>query len=296
MSRTISAELAAHLEQDTHTLATMLRLDLANGDVLAFTDHDRDLSFDLGDGSATYQSRTGIAPSDVVLVVGFDASNFEVRGPIGDIVSRTAVLGGKFRDATARLFVVNWNSLADGYIPIMQGKVAEGRVEGSRFVLEVRNAADAFNRIQGRVLSPYCSATFGDSQCSVVRTALAATVTAVTDDFRFTLNLGGTYADDYFNLGTVSFQTGELAGTADFPVADYNGTTGAVELYEPLPQAPSVGDTLNIYRGCSKLLKSDDASLPTCLTYDNVVNFRGWPEVPSSRFYHKVSAPGTAYA
>jgi uncharacterized phage protein (TIGR02218 family) len=274
----------------------MLRLDLADGDVLAFTDHDVSLTFDLGDGGTVYQPWTGIQPSDVVLSVGFDASNFEVTGPIGDVVTRVAVLGGKFRGALARLFVVNWADLTQGAAKIMQGRVATGKVEGSKFTLEIRNAADAFNIQWGRVLSPLCSAVFGDAQCTVTKVPVAATITAVTDSFRFTVDLGGDYADDYFNLGTVSFQSGELAGTADATVFNYDGTTGAIELSEPLPATPEIGDTLNVYRGCSKLLKSDDASLPTCLSYDNVVNFRGWPEVPSSRFYHKVSAPGTAYA
>lgn len=296
MTRTVGGGLATHLAEHGQTVATMLRIDCVNGDTLAFTDHDNELSYDLGDGVAVYQPWTGINPSDVVLAAGFDASNFEVTGPLGDVVTRAHVLGGKFRGANARLFIVNWADLTDGAAKIMRGRVAGSRVEGSRFVFEVRNAADAFNESWGRVFSPLCSATFGDAQCTVARTPIAATVTAVTDAFRFTLDLGGAHPDDYFNLGAVSFQSGELDGTADAAVFDYNGTTGAVELVEPMFAAPQVGDTVNIYRGCSKLLKSDDASLPTCLSYGNVVNFRGWPECPSSRFYQKVNAPGTSYA
>jgi uncharacterized phage protein (TIGR02218 family) len=294
--RTLSAELETHLAGNALTLATMLRLDLVNGDVLAFTDHDLPLTFDLGDGSAEYLPWTGITPSDVVLATGWEASNFEVTGPIGDVVTRTAVLGGRFRKAVARLFVVNWADLTMGSAKLMRGRVASARVDGSRFVFEVRNALDILNQSQGRVMSPYCSAIFGDAQCTVVRTAYPCEVTAVTDSFRFTVDLGGSHADDFFNFGSVDWLTGELTGTEEGKVFDYNGTTGAVELYEPLIEAPQVGDTLNLYRGCSKLLKSDDATLPTCLSYENVVNFRGWPECPSSRFYHKVSAPGTSYA
>lgn len=288
--------MIAHLEGNAHTLCAMLRLDLQDGTVLAFTDHDASLSFNLGDGAATYQPWTGIDPSAVALSVGLEASNFEVSGPIGDLVTKTMVLGGRFRKAVARLFLVNWNALADGAVPIMKGAIEEGRVEGSRFVLEVRGLAAPFNETFGRVLTPLCTAMFGDAQCGVERTPVAATVTAVTDDFRFTVNLGGTYADDYFNLGGVLFLTGGLADTAEATIISYTGASGAIELLEPLVDTPEIGDTLNLFRGCSKLRLSDDASLPTCLTYDNVVNFRGWPEVPGSRFYHKVSAPGATYA
>jgi uncharacterized phage protein (TIGR02218 family) len=295
--RSLSTDLQAHLAGDAHTIAIMLRLDLVNGDVLAFTDHDAELAYDLGDGEVAYQPWTGISPSDVVLVTGFDVSNFEVTGPIGDVVTRAAVLGGKYRKAKARLFFVNWADLTQGAGKIMQGRVAASRVEGSRFIFEVRNALDILNQSKGRVLSPYCSAIFGDSStgCPVVRTAHPCEVTAVTDAFRFTVDLGGTHADDFFNFGSVAFLTGDLTGIEEAKVFDYTGASGAVELYEPLVEAPQVGDTLNLYRGCSKLLKSDDVAVPTCATWGAVEDFRGWPECPSSRFYMKVNAPGTSY-
>lgn len=296
--RTLAEAFEDHLAGDAHTLAVMLRLDLINGDVLAFTNHDDTIAYDLGDGSADYQPWTGIDVSDVVLTVGFEASNFEVTGPISETITRTAVLGGRFRKAQARLFIVNWNDLTMGPASIMQGRVATANVDGPRFKFEVRNAMDQFNQSQGRVFSPYCTAIFGDSStgCPVTRTAYPCEITAVVSSFQFTVDLGGSHADDFFNFGSVSFLTGDLTGTEEVKVFDYNGTTGEVELYEPLVATPEVGDTLNLYRGCSKLLKSDDASIPTCLTYGAVEDFRGWPEVPTSRFYMKVSAPGTSYA
>lgn len=296
MTRTTSAALAAHLAGRAHTLAVMVRIDLANGETLALTDHDRVLAFDLGDGSADYEPWTGIMPSDVVLSAGFEVSNFELAGPLGATVTRTGVLGGKYRAAIVRLFVVNWADLSMGAARIMRGSVAVSRVEGSRFVFEVRNAMEAFQQTWGRVLSGICSAEFGDAQCTVARTPVAATVSAAGDGFRFTVDIGGDHPDDWFNLGTASFLTGDLAGTAEARIFDYDGATGAIELYEPLIAAPQVGDTLTLYRGCSRLLKSDDASLPTCLSYANVLNFRGFPEVPGSRQYHRVSAPGVSYA
>lgn len=298
MSRTLTPGMEAHLAGNTHTLASMLRLDLVDGSSLCFTNHDQVLNFDLGDGAADYQPGSGIDVSDIVLTVGLEASNYECKGPISETVTRTQVLGGRFRKAAARMFMVNWAALDDGPVRIMKGRIGEGRVQGSQFVLEVRGLAGSFNESWGRVLNPLCTATFGNlsTGCPVVRTAYPATVTAVEDDFNFTVDLGGDHPDDFFNLGGVQFLTGPLTDTAEGTIIDYDGTTGAVELLEPLVDSPEVGDTLNLFRGCSKLLKSDDASLPTCLTYDAVLSFRGWPEVPGSRTYHKVSAPGASYA
>jgi uncharacterized phage protein (TIGR02218 family) len=295
--RTIGVDLAAHLAENAHTLATMLRFDLANGDVLAFTDHDDELTFNLGDGSASYAPWSGINASAVVLSSGFEVSNFEVTGPIGSTVTRAQILGGRFRNAVARLFIVNWSDLTQGAVQVMRGRVAGTRCEASRFVLEVRNVAAVFNQSQGNVLSPWCRADFGveATGCPVVRTPVACTVTAVTDAFEFAVDIDGDYDDNKWFLGTVAFLTGELAGTAEFKVFASDGSSGGLELFEPLPQAPQVGDTLNLYTGCSRLLKHENPIIPTCLSYGAVEDFRGEPEVPGNRTYQRVSAPGSTY-
>ncbi len=292
MPRTLSAELAAHLATGTLTLCTMLRLDLRDGSSLGITDHSDDITFDLGDGAIPYSASTGIMPSDVVLAAGLDASNFEASGPISDVVTRAGILGGKYTSARARFFMVNWADLTMGPARILAGRVADSKVEGGKFSLEIRSSGDAFNQTIGRVLSPYCTHDFGDARCTVTKTPYPCEVTAVASRFQFTTDLGGSHPDDFFNVGSVEFLTGGLAGIYPVEVFDYNGTTGALELYVPLSAAPQVGDTLNLFRGCSKLRKSDDAGLPTCLSYANVVNFGGHPEVPGTAQYMKIAVPG----
>jgi uncharacterized phage protein (TIGR02218 family) len=180
-------------------------------------------------------------------------------------------------------------------VPIMRGRVGEGRVEGARWVLEVRNAADAFNHTQGGVLSPYCRTYFGSDKCGVARPSVATEVLAPVSLLSFTVDLAGLHPDDLFNYGNAAFTGGELAGTDEMRILDYDGATALVSLFEPLIVQPEAGDAVTLYQGCSRLRMSDDASVPTCLTWDNVVNFRGHPDVPGSRQYHKVTAPGTNY-
>lgn len=370
--RTLSAGLEAHLAGDAHTLATMLRLDMRDGTSLGITDHNQDLAFDLGDGSITYSASTGILPSDVVLAAGMDSSNFEASGPIGDTVTRAAVLGGRFTAARARLFMVNWSDLTQGPAQLMSGRVADCKVIGPQFTFEIRSAADAFNQVIERVLSPYCTYDFGDAKCTIVKMAYPCTVTAVASAFQFTVD--DVEADGFFTLGSAAFLTGALAGLPEQDV--FKSVGGAIELYVPLPVAPQIGDTLNLYRGCSKLRKSTsaysatvnsassgsvfvidlggefadsffdggqlaflsglnagltpiaitayvgltgavtlasafantpspgdilqielgDGTVPTCLSWANVVNFPGHPEVPGSATYLKVATPGVAGA
>src|SRR5206468_8497074 len=110
------------------------------------SDHDKDLSFNLGDGLVAYSSGTGIMTSNVSLSCGLEADNYEVTGPIADIVTLDGVLGGRFNRARARLFEVNWKDLTQGSIAILAGRGSEARAEGGKFVMEIRSDGDRFNQ------------------------------------------------------------------------------------------------------------------------------------------------------
>lgn len=268
----------------------MLRLDLRDGTSLGITDHDKDIDFDLGDGSITYEARTGVSPSDVTLSTGFDVSNYEAQGPLGDMFTRAAVLGGRLDNARARLFQVTWQSLADGAIKIMAGNTREIRVEGGKFVFQVRSDIDRLNQTVGRLITPYCDADFGDARCGITPESIVGTVVGVTDEAEFTVSFAGAYIDDYFNWGTVQGLTGVMAGTAEVEILDWSAA-GSILLFAPLSDLPDIGDTFTIKRGCSRLRKSDDVTVPTCMSYSNIVNFRGFPEVPGTDQALKMAEP-----
>lgn len=280
MSRTLAAGMVTHLASRTHKRARMLRLDLVDGSTLAVTDHDHVLAFNLGDGSADYTPRTGIVPSDLSLSTGFDPDEIEVTGPLVETatedwhVTRAAVLGGRFADAVARSFQVNWSSLASGPIRLLKGRVVMADVEGSRFKLTIRSEIDRFAQEVGRTITAFCDADFGDTRCGYAVPVVDAVVTGVTDALQFTVSFTGSYANDFFNFGTVSFTSGALAGTRKVEISDWT-SAGAVTLWTALAELPQVGDELELRQGCGKT-RAD------CLAYENVVNFRGFPDVPGS--------------
>lgn len=286
MSRTLSAGLITHLAGSAHTRAAMLRLDLVDGTVLAFTDHDAALSFDLGDGAASYLPDTGILPSDLALSAGFDADDMEVAGPIGATVTKAAIEGGRFDDAAVRFFHVNWRSLSDGAVKLLSGRVVQAKVEGGQFRFTVHSDISRFAQSVGRVISAYCPWDFGDARCQATPVTLAATVTAVTDERGFTVSFSGSYANDYFNMGTAEFATGALAGCRPVEVYDWT-SAGVVTLWTGLPEAPQVGDTLTLRQGCGKT-RTD------CMAFANIANFGGFPDVPGTDQVLKYPNPGAA--
>jgi uncharacterized phage protein (TIGR02218 family) len=283
--RTLSTALTSHVAGRSHTRATMLLLELRDGTSIGVTDHDKDLNYNiLGSGIVSYQAGTGILTSDISLQAGLDADNYEVTGPIGELVTIEAVLGGRFNRARAYLFQVNWKQLSDGAIKLLAGNVSEARIEGGKFVFEIRSDADRFNQVVGRLIVNNCDADHGDARCGRVPESVVGTVTAVTDEMRFTVSYTGSYANDYFNAGTVEALTGDLAGTDEVEIFDWT-VGGAIVLFAPLAERPAIGDTFTVKRGCGKARQD-------CIDRDNILNFRGFPEVPGSDQILRATIPG----
>jgi uncharacterized phage protein (TIGR02218 family) len=289
--RTLSTAFTSHIAGTAHTRCTMLLLALRNGTFLGITDHDRDIEYNLLGDTVTYQAGTGILTSDISLSAGLDADNYEVTGPIGDVVTLPEVVGGMYNRARAYLFQINWRSPSDGAAKILAGNVAEARVEGGKFVFEIRSDFDRFNQVVGQLITNQCPHDFGDANCGVTPESITGTITAVTDAMRFTVSFAGAYADDYFNLGEAVPLTGANAGGMPVEIFDWT-SAGVVELFMPLAATPAIGDTFTIKTGCSKVRMSDDVTVRTCLSYDNVVNFGGFPEVPGSDQVMKATIPG----
>lgn len=292
MTRTLTAAMASHVAGSAHTRARMLRLDMVDGSTVAVTDHDRLLAFDLGDGSADYSPRTGIVASDLALSTGFDADDVEVTGPLVEAateawhVTKTMVEGGRFDDAEARFFEVNWSDLSAGAAKLLKGRVVLAEVIGGRFKLAINSEIARFAQETGRTITGFCDADFGDARCGFSPTTDTVTVTAVTDARRFTVTNPNARANDFFNLGLATFTAGALDGCRPVEVFDWT-SGGVVTLWTELPEAPAIGDTLELRQGCAK-------TRAACLDFDNVVNFRGFPDVPGSDQVLRYPNPGGA--
>jgi uncharacterized phage protein (TIGR02218 family) len=291
--RTLSASWEAMLATRQHYRATCVLIETRAGDSFGLTTHDVALSIDIGElyDPVTYDPR-GMLPSEVVLSSGFEASNFEIRGPLGAIYTEANVIGGRFNRATVKLFQVKWNELIAGNLEILKGDITECRVEDDEFIFEVRSIQDRFNQTIGRTTSPYCPYDFGDSRCTVEKTDYPGTITAVISDLQLEVDLPGGGGQNFFQHGELLFSTGQLAGNP--PVAIISSiTSGLITLFEPLIDLPAEGDSIIVHRGCSKLrISYDNPELPTCMTYLNAINFGGEDAMPGTDQALKYPVPG----
>jgi uncharacterized phage protein (TIGR02218 family) len=280
--RTLTAGMAGHLSGTAHTRCNMLLLDLSDGTSIGITDHDKDIDFDIGDGVVTYGARTGILASDIALSAGMDADNYEVRGPIGDVVTREALLGGRFNKARVRLFQVNWADLSADAIAIMAGDVSNAGPEGGQFVFEIRSDFDRFNQVVGTVITPYCQGTHATC-CVQIAPETNTTITSAASALTF--NIAATLDPDDHRDGRLWFTTGALAGTEPREIYAISGNT--VTLFAPLANTPAIGDELTVKEGC-------DRTRATCLArFDNVIEFRGgYPETSGSDQILRMPIPG----
>jgi hypothetical protein len=87
--------------------------------------------------------------------------------------------------------------------------------------------------------------------------------------------------DDYFLWGVVKFLTGPNAGRS-MEVMDINYTTGVVKLALPLPYQSLENNKFILIAGCDK-------RQATCKLWGNILNFRGFPNLPGEGQYFKVA-------
>lgn len=290
--RFIPATIAAMFATDTGYLARGVAIRLRDGTELGFTDHDRDTTVVLGGTAFTLRSDLGMTASDLDLKVGFETSTLELIVPLRDPVSRIDVMGRRYNQATVWIFDYDHRQEIPEVMDLLKGWVAETWVKNRVAVFEMRSLSDYFNMSVGRVMAPKCAATYGDAQCGVAVFDQSAEVVSVENAMEFSIDLAGTLSDGYFKFGEVEFIGGLLDNVPPVEVYNYTDATGFVELMVPLPRAPQIGDTLVIRQGCSNLKSSDDASIPTCLTNANVINFRGFDQVPGSDVFLRPAIPG----
>jgi uncharacterized phage protein (TIGR02218 family) len=267
--KTITAGLDAHLASPVTTLATLWKITRRDGAVFGFTDHNRDIVF----GGLRYLSDTGYTASEVQTSGQLNVDGLEVEAFFdADSILEVDVAAGRWDRARVDVMRVNYADLTQGALIQRRGETGVFRLQGGRFVAELRGLMQYLQNNVGRVYTAPCDATLGDARCGVDLGPLTvtATVTAVTSRQTFTAS-SLTQAAQYFQYGKVSFTSGENAGR-DMEVRSFSG--GVVELQLPMVGAVAVGDTFDIVPGCDKRGS-------TCQTkFSNRVNFRGFDTIP----------------
>jgi uncharacterized phage protein (TIGR02218 family) len=271
MTATLTTAFQDHLKGRSHKLVWLLKLTLRDGTVYGFTDHDQVITY----SGTDYRPDFGMQLSNIRTGTGLNAGNFESTFPIAESpkpFTRETVIGGRFNRAETRLMRYVWSNSLAGVREVMLGNTGEWRVEGDKAIAESRDQRDRLNQTVGRQLQNQCDADYADQvQCFATPTEITGTVTAVTSASKFTVSFTGSYADGFFDRGRVLGLTG---ANADIKAPIWKWTSaGVIELFMPLVQAPSIGDTFTVRDGCAR-------TRPACTAHGQILNMRAFPEVP----------------
>jgi uncharacterized phage protein (TIGR02218 family) len=173
--------------------------------------------------------------------------------------------------------------LAKGWI------VGNVELRDNSFQAELRGRAQHLQQNMLELYTPGCRATLGDARCGIDLEDSAGTyrhsgaVTSVSDDRLVFIDTSVSgITEDVFRFGLLTWSepesgdgwTGNNAGF-QIEVKKYDPSTKEFTLFEAMPYAIGVGDEFEVTWGCDK-------NLETCRDqYDNLVNFRGEPYIPS---------------
>ena len=271
-----SAELKAHLASASTTVARAFAVTRGDGLVMGFTDHDRDLAFE----GINFRADTGLTAKALQMGTGLAVDNSEAIGALrSDAITEEDILAGRYDGAEVRAWLVNWVDVSERALQF-RGSLGEITRSGGAFSAELRGLSERLNQPQGRIYHARCSAVLGDAHCRFnpnqpgYADERAAEIIEGARVFRFA-NFAG-FEDRFFEKGRFRVLTGPAAGLVGMIKNDRvtSATLRTVELWQALGISPAPGDMVRIEAGCDK--RED-----TCrLKFANLVNFRGFPDIP----------------
>lgn len=272
----------------TTTLARAWAVGRADGLTLGFTDHDRSLRFE----GIAFRPDSGLSAKAVVQGAGLAVDNTEAEGVLSDdAITEADLMAGRWDGAEVRLWEVDWRKVADRRL-LFRGHLGEVTRQGRAFRAELRGLGEALNRPLGRVYHPRCAAVLGDGQCRAKLDApgygATAAIRKVSEGQVFTFDGFPGFDARWFERGTLTVTTGAAKGLSGVVKRDVAVPGGGreVELWIGLGATPAPGDMVRLVAGCDKRPE-------TCrLKFNNYLNFRGFPHLPSEDWLIAPQAAG----
>jgi uncharacterized phage protein (TIGR02218 family) len=255
-------------DRELDTVATFWRIYRRDGTALAFTSHNRDLSF----GGITHLAAPGMIPAAIRLTSELANDSAEVEGALNhDSIREADLAAGVFDEAAIEIGAVDWTSL--DHHTLYTGQI--GRIEDNQaqFTAELRSAKSLLEQDLVPRTSPTCRATFCGPGCGLPATRYTAVLPVAAVDLDGNrVQIAGIDGEAYF-AGRLRFMAGPQTGVA-FGIVDA-GEDGLV-LDRPLVPGTAIGTLAELRQGC-------DHTVATCASrFANAVNFRGEPFLPGN--------------
>lgn len=277
MTLSIPSAIQTALDSGFTTFCTLIRIVRTDSVEFCFTDLDIDVVFE----TKTYKSKGGFNSSAVESSSGLSVDNVDFDAIIDDVTITVADLKqGLFNNATVEVLLVDYKNLTTGNKVILKnGTLGDVSVrDNGSYYAEVRGMNNRLQTRIGQVYTPLCNVRqLGDARCKfpLAGSTFVTTVLSVIDNRTFTHNTS-VQAAGYFNFGVVDWLAGSNNNGASMEIKSYTVSLGVGTFVLQLPMAKNIvaGDSFRAKRGC-------DRKFDTCKnTFNNAVNFRGYPDLP----------------
>lgn len=271
--RAIPEGLAARIATGVTTLAHVWRITRRDDTQLAFTDHDRPLSFD----DLVCEPTTGLRAGAIEKSLGLNVDTASIAGALSsDAITEHDLARGLWDGARVDVFRVDW-SAPDLRVHLFAGRIGEVRRGARAFEAELRGLQAALNVPVGRVFSRFCDADVGDARCGVdLETSVfrgEGVVTDILSGGAFRADGLEAFAEGWFARGRLSWDAG---GESEVAAHRLEAGDAVLELLDAPGVALEVGATFVVRAGCDKRLATCHAK------FSNTENFRGFPHMPGN--------------
>lgn len=244
--KTIPIALEPQYISGSSTLCHCLRIERADGTIIAATSLDADIEVD----GLTYSAVNGLDVSALVFQAGLAVNNLEltvIPDDTGDI-AEADLLTGLWDNARFELFETNYLDPTDGKNVLLQGVMGEVTINRGAYTVEMRALSQFLNQPIGIVTSKTCRAILGDAGCTVdlAPFTVTGTLTGVTSR-QVVTDTARTEADDWFGNGRFTPTGGANVGYSR-RVRAYSSDAFTFDL--PFPYEFEAGDTYTAIAGC----------------------------------------------
>lgn len=270
---------------DAATRVLCLRLLPVTGASIYLTDHPRDLTM----SGHTYLSTSGYEFTGYSATAGFAPGSLDLQGISGVAgISRAQIAAGLFDGAVVSIFATSWSAPIEDEEPIVRGIFGKARLEDDRYTIDGLSLIDALNTARNDQFTAQCpkvflSQGFGGCLVPVAPNTVTGSLTSVSSAALFTDTARGE-ASDTFAAGTIRFTSGPNAGLKALEILSF-ASGGVIATFEPFYYLPQIGDNYTMVRGCRKRRQDCEAREGGSGTFNNIVNFGGFPWVPTSSVY-----------
>ena len=168
MSKSVSAGMSAAIGPDNNLVTCFFVKQRISKIVQGFTEHDKPLKVDLGDGNGeiTYLAATAFTRSAIASTNLFSVDNLEIEGIIDAAAfDVNDIDAGVYDRAEIKIFLVDWTDLTLGVVKLRRGSLGTITTEEKAFKAELRGMLQRYTEEIVEVYTPDCRADYGDTRC-----------------------------------------------------------------------------------------------------------------------------------